>query len=175
MDKPPIIRTLDRLQLRAKLQDMVIKDLLGPAGGPEEEVDERNVRGRYILGLLAPKGQTIVPDEHDELQTGGADEGDDGAADLSAAQTASMLPSSMGLTFTVDGRAQSIVVTATWGHYRRAESAKLLDDKGEPKKVWKREPIEATSDPLPLHEGALGPWFPVPENEQVYVTGRCVE
>lgn len=32
------------LQLRAQLQDMVGKDLLGPAGGPEEIIAERNVR-----------------------------------------------------------------------------------------------------------------------------------
>ncbi len=33
------------IDLRAELQDKVLKDLLGPAAGPEEEVDERNVRG----------------------------------------------------------------------------------------------------------------------------------
>ena len=32
------------------------RDLLGPAGGPDEEVDERAVRERCILGLLAPRG-----------------------------------------------------------------------------------------------------------------------
>ena len=45
------------LELRAELEAMVRRDLLGPAGGPEEEVDERAVRGRYILGLLARRGQ----------------------------------------------------------------------------------------------------------------------
>jgi hypothetical protein len=43
------------IQLRAQLEAMVRRDLLGPAGGPEEEVDERAVRGRYILSLLAPR------------------------------------------------------------------------------------------------------------------------
>ena len=42
------------LQLRAELEAMVINDLLGPAGGPTEIITERNVRGRYVLGLLAP-------------------------------------------------------------------------------------------------------------------------
>jgi hypothetical protein len=37
------------IQLRAQLEAMVRRDLLGPAGGPKEEVDERAVRGRYIL------------------------------------------------------------------------------------------------------------------------------
>jgi len=42
------------LQLCTELEEMVLKDLLGPAGGPTEIVTERNVRGRYVLGLLAP-------------------------------------------------------------------------------------------------------------------------
>ena len=50
------LETLPDLELRAELEAMVRRDLLGPAGGPEEEVDERAVRGRYILGLLAPRG-----------------------------------------------------------------------------------------------------------------------
>ena len=44
------------LESRSELETIVRRDLLGPAGGPEEEVDERAVRGRYILGLLAPRG-----------------------------------------------------------------------------------------------------------------------
>ena len=33
---------------------MVICDLLGPAQGPEEELVERSVRERYLVGILAP-------------------------------------------------------------------------------------------------------------------------
>jgi len=33
---------------------MVIGDLLGPAGGESEELTERTVRDRYIVGVLAP-------------------------------------------------------------------------------------------------------------------------
>lgn len=51
------------IELRAELEKMVRRDLLGPAGGPEEELAETNVRGRYILGLLAPRGQSLLPDE----------------------------------------------------------------------------------------------------------------
>ena len=81
---------LSPIQLRAELEAMVRRDLLGPAGGPEEEVDERAVRGRYILGLLAPRGQTILPDDQDDLPAGGADTEQDGKADPAALQTASM-------------------------------------------------------------------------------------
>ena len=41
------------LELRAMLEAMVRADLLGPAGGPKEIVDERNVRDRHIVGRLA--------------------------------------------------------------------------------------------------------------------------
>jgi len=92
------------LQLRAELEDMVLKDLLGPAGGPTEIVTERNVRGRYVLGLLAPKGQTALPDDDDELTQSGTDT-EDGKAEAAPLKSATMLPSSIGLTFTVSKEA----------------------------------------------------------------------
>lgn len=44
------------LQLRAELEALVRDDLLGPKYGSEEELTER-VRDRYIIGLVAPRGQ----------------------------------------------------------------------------------------------------------------------
>jgi hypothetical protein len=49
------------MQFRAELEEMIRHDLLGPAGGPYEEVAERSVRGRYIVGLLAPAGRACCP------------------------------------------------------------------------------------------------------------------
>src|SRR6266481_5861844 len=45
------------VELRALLEAMVVGDLLGPAGGPDEELTERNVRDRYLVGVLAPRPQ----------------------------------------------------------------------------------------------------------------------
>jgi hypothetical protein len=53
--------------LRAQLEAAVIADLLGPADGPEEIVDERTLRDRYLVGKLGPRGQTLQPDEDDPL------------------------------------------------------------------------------------------------------------
>jgi len=39
------------------LEERVVGDLLGPAGGPDEELTERNVRDRYLVGVLAPRSQ----------------------------------------------------------------------------------------------------------------------
>jgi hypothetical protein len=81
------------VQLRAMLEEMVVGDLLGPAGGPEEELTERNVRDRYLVGVLAPRPQpqptpAKVEEEDDEetpllpdeLSEGGADSVDDGTS-----------------------------------------------------------------------------------------------
>jgi hypothetical protein len=42
---------------------MVIRDLLGPAQGPDEELVERSVRERYLVGILAisRKGSDAQP------------------------------------------------------------------------------------------------------------------
>src|SRR5262249_22684446 len=42
-------------QLRAMLEEMVLGALLGPAGGPDEELTEGNVHDRYLVGVLAPR------------------------------------------------------------------------------------------------------------------------
>jgi len=55
------------LELRTQMHQMVVNDILGPAGGENEELDEESVRSRYIVGLLAPRGQSALPDEQDEL------------------------------------------------------------------------------------------------------------
>ncbi len=50
----PYLKTPTSFDLRSQLDTMVIKDLLGSAGGPEEEVDERSICQRYLTGMLAP-------------------------------------------------------------------------------------------------------------------------
>lgn len=93
---------------------------LGPAGGPEEEVSEGNVRDRYIVGLLAPSQKQLRPEEQDELALEEGGNTEDGNSDPSVLTTVTLSPSSMGLSFCVDGRASELRVTATWGRYRRA-------------------------------------------------------
>lgn len=50
-------------QIRKELQEFILRDLLAPARGEDEIVDEPYVRDRYILGLLAPKGQSVISEE----------------------------------------------------------------------------------------------------------------
>lgn len=51
--------------IREDLQDLIVGELLGPAGGPDEEVTEERLTERYILGMLAPRGELASPDEQD--------------------------------------------------------------------------------------------------------------
>lgn len=173
------------LQLRAELEAMVLRDLLGPAGDEEEFLEERNVRGRYILGLLAPKGQSALPDdtapsdeeeedplpspdEQVELATAGTDT-EDGKAEPVALKT-TMLPSAIGMTFTVTGQAKEIQVTARWGRYERT-TVEFPDDATKSRRVWKRKPINGVSAPIPLKVGRIKRWEPSADFSDVFVEG----
>jgi hypothetical protein len=179
-------RTLTPVEIRARLHDAVIRDLLGPAGGPEEIVDEQNVRGRYSLGLLAPKGQTplpsdplsgvitdddseAAPEENDDLAVAGNDT-EDGRADAPAPKAATMLPQSIGLTFTVVNSATALQVTARWGRYERVDREKVGLEPAR-RNAWQRKPVEAMSAPIPLKPGRLARWSPDPTHPGVYVDG----
>ena len=70
--------------IRAELLRAVQLDLLGPVGGPEEEVDEPSVRDRYLVGMLAPKRQELSPEEFDELPQGGSGTGEDGTPECTS-------------------------------------------------------------------------------------------
>jgi hypothetical protein len=145
-------------ELRDELTDMVIRDLLGPAGGPEEEPDQRedHVYQRYLVGMLAPKDSEVAGAELDELATADGDEGEEGVPDSGVPSATTYFPSSMGLSFVVASEAKEILVEAEWGQYLRVKSETQRQKDGSPANVWKRRPI--TPDPiiLPLkHEDVV--------------------
>ena len=134
--------------IRAELEAIVLGDLIGPAGGQDEELTERTVRDRYLVGVLAPsrsgasaaKPTTEDDDEDmplipDELSEGGSDTADDGKADADTSVAQAFLSSSFGLTFCADDGEPSIRVVASWGQYNRftQEVAQGLHDQKEPK------------------------------------------
>lgn len=141
---------------------MMLRDLLGPAGGPEEEIAESSVRDRYLVGMLAPRRQRIAPEEQDDLAAEVSDD-EDGHEDPGGLSAPTMMPSSFGLTFTVDGEAKAIRATARWGRYERRETAIVPDPGAAARLVWKRVPTEGTAE-LPLHEGPIA-WTPVPKDQ----------
>src|SRR5436190_3154119 len=123
-------------KIREELERMVVKDLLGPVGGPEEEIDEPSVRDRYLVGMLAPKRQELSPEQFDELPQAGSGTADDGATEYTAPTAKTMFPSSFGMTFCVDLAAKELQVTARWGYYSRQRSETLKTPTGEQKLVW---------------------------------------
>ncbi len=169
------------MQLRDMLEEMVIKDLLGPASGPEEEVDETNVRDRYLVGTLAPRRPSpwhdteMAPSQpsdddgmdgdfpaNDELAIAGDGSGvmsgDDGPVELAAPQSKAIFPSSLGMSFCLDLEAKELQVTASWGRYDKQPSEHLVSEKtGSPRMVWKREPCGGQSHTIQVTEGSIGP------------------
>src|SRR6266566_4477651 len=168
----PILQPPSPSAIRDELERLVLLDLLGPAGGPEEELEDGSVRDRYLVGALAPREQQTTPEEMDELAIPDDGAGEDSASDEGALQIASLCPSSVGFSFCVDDAATSLSVTAAWGYYRREHSATIKTPKGAPKMVWKRQQMGEKTQLFPLKEGLIPPWSPEPlEQPDVVVRG----
>ncbi len=161
------------IAIREAIAQALINDLQGPCGGPTEIIDERNVRGRYIVGLLAPKGQSAIPESSDDSGSPGTSP-EDGTPDAPPSKAAStMLPSSIGLSFGVASDATHLKLTARWGRYDRVQikDEAYRNKDGSLRHVWQRTPIEGVSDPIPLRDGRIEPWSPCPYHPDVTVQG----
>ena len=156
--------------LRALLEQAVLRDLLGPVDGPEEEVIEGSVRERYLVGMLAPRGQALEPEQDEEMALGGSAGGDEGTPDAAPAQQRSLFPSSLGITFCVLPEVTALRLTCRWGRYERGPSATRTNADGEPKQVWRRAQVANTAT-IPLREGPIEPWAVAPEQPAVGVQG----
>jgi hypothetical protein len=147
-----------------RILELATADLLGPAGGPNEIVDENTIRDRYLVGVLAPRGTQSDPVEDDELAVG--DDNEDDPGQPRAAAPASLMPSSVGMTFRVEGEIDELVVEARWGRYERVEHP--TKERG---RVWQREPAGGSLRlPLAIGSKALGP--PDPAQSDVLVDAR---
>jgi hypothetical protein len=199
MHQPPATSIPSQHQLRAELEAMVVGDLLGPAGGDAEELTERTVRDRYLVGVLAPSrrggsseaGDGNHPTHHsppstlhdseeedeeiplipDELSEGGSDTADDGNTDADIPVVQAHLPSSFGMSFCVDAEAKTIKASATWGQYKREKRDDQQDYKGNPLKVWKRY-TRGGSITIPLKDGPIKAKAPDPEFPDIYIQGQ---
>jgi hypothetical protein len=69
--------------IRNELTDMIVKDLLGPAEAPDEELDQREDRvyGLYLVGMLAPVSARVETEEQDSLHTAEQDDVETGASE----------------------------------------------------------------------------------------------
>ncbi len=184
----------DQAYIRELLQLAVMDDLLGPAGGPRERIVDMGVRDRYLVGKLAPReaaerGQEFPVDvddaEDDALdlivkaqpakvnspKVSGNGE-PDASEEIDAASNQSLVPSSLGMTFCVDGDADRIEIEARWGRYERVpnDEHELLKSNGQKAKVWQRIPCGGKIV-LTLTEGVIPHQAPDSEFPEVRVQG----
>ena len=146
---------------RENLVDILERELLGPAGGPEEVLDGAP-DAAYLVGRIAPVKLTAGADDPTEAGSAEAatDVGDATAADavrgvpLTAVDDSSadtdddvedvpqqrglMIPASMGLRFQVPTDLDAFTVTASWGVYHSARA----DGDGSPGSRYRRTPVE---------------------------------
>ncbi|MGH9842232.1 MAG: hypothetical protein ACREEM_26065 [Blastocatellia bacterium] len=163
----PLLNPPTPFQIRQELKAAILDELLGPAGGESEEVAERHVYERYLVGMLAPQNSSYAAPGGDEELALGGDGEEEGAVEAPAPFSKTIFPSSLGMTFCVDGEATAIRVTARWGRYERGKSETETTSKGNPKAVWLRRQIHEQKT-IALREGDLQPWIVQPS---VAVTG----
>ena len=170
---------LSAVEIRDLLQQAVMADLLGPANGPEEVIDQGSVRDRYLIGRLGPQGQRWSPAQMDlsidalepDVDVAGEIDDEESTPDAPPPQAVSMQPSAMGLSFVVDGDATALRITAQWGRYVRetGKGPEYTDDKGKQRKIWQRVPMVGVHPRLDLREGRLPAWSPHPDQPEVRV------
>lgn len=183
-------------ELRARLESLFIGDLLGPAGGESEELKERNARDRYIVGVLAPSRvpkqdhaapmsvaesgnadddddeDDDYPQPHEELAEGGSDTAEDGGTDRDVTASSGIMPSSIGMTFSIRQQVTSFQVHVSWGQYCREVREGIIDERtGRATRVMQRYPRGGTVD-IPLQEAMLTGVVPDPEFPDVQLQVR---
>ncbi len=159
--------------LRAELEELIIGDLHGPAGGELEQLPGRGrVSERYITGLLAPKQSLAIDPERRERSEGVAANSsasdDSGSDDTETAAKPSLFPSSIGVSFTVADGTTELAVTASWGRYLKEGAG---EGDGESSTVWQRYPTSGTVT-VPVAEGEVAPLVPVVDQPEVIVRGK---
>ena len=170
----PALATRTPSDIRDELTDMVVRDLLGPAGGPDEELNqyEDHAYSRYLVGMLAPKGSEVAGGELDELAAGDGGEGEEGAPESGVPAGSTYFPSSMGLSFVVSAEAKEIIVEAEWGQYLRTKSTVQKKKDGSEANVWQRHPVAAPPLSLDLKDGNIKPTALRTDHPLVQLQGR---
>lgn len=169
-----ILATATPVDIREELNELIVKDLLGPAGGPEEELDqsEDHAYSRYLVGMLAPKSARVEAEELDELGDAEPDDAEAGKTDMSAPPTDSFFPTAMGMSFMVKPETKLIEIQTEWGRYRKEESPTQKKKEGAPARVFFRRPVQGNAVVLPMQDGTFGPVVPQLEDPNVVLQGR---
>lgn len=134
------------IEVREQLEEIIERDLLGPWGGPAEELpSNQGPRSRYLIGMIAPVDVRADPEEVDS-SLGDADEDGEGIERTAPAAASTMFPRSIGMSFAVPDPAPALHVSVAWGRYEKRQSEKLLNERGDPRVVWRRHQVEHDVD-----------------------------
>ena len=150
---------------RENLTDILERELLGPANGPEEVLDG-SPDSAYLIGRIAPVKLTAGTEDPTDADTGepdsdvgdaedaesgrgvpltgvddsGAGADEDSGTEDEPQQRGLMIPASMGLRCQIPDDLESFTVTATWGVY---ESVPEKDpERQRVVRRYKRTPVE---------------------------------
>lgn len=172
--EPPLLSSPGPAALRDRLADDFERMLLGPAGGPEERLGDRPGQ-KYFVGTLAPLGRGPADgggrEAIDTLALGGVDT-EDGTTDEDAPVSASLMPSSIGLSCTLMPGLRALRVTAKWGRYRRLKAEAAAESgEGPQGYVWQRIPAGGAVT-IPVDVGPIDPIAPDPAQPSVCIRGR---
>lgn len=129
MTEAPSARRATPVEIRAEFERLVVDDLYGPAGGPDEQLTDMPPSDRYLVGMLAPRRTPAAVDasraDASEPEVGG----DDAPVDTPAARPA-LHPASKGMSFAVPSALAGLTVTCTWGRYHREEAGSVAEAPG---------------------------------------------
>jgi len=138
--------------VRAALEELLERDLLGPRDGDREELPPNTPPAeRYLVGRLVPRTrpsdppQPVLAEEADpdlvdrEITSAGDTAGDD-LETAKATRTGTMSASALGLSFQVPQDVHRLVITGSWGRYAPAKSDIHVTEQGTPRTVWRRTP-----------------------------------
>jgi len=167
---PGVLAEVTPAAVRRELEDMVVRDLLGPVGGDDETLED-NPSDRYLIGRLAPIGEEMQPELFDVLadsETASTAPEDVGDREPEAPNVASLQPSSVGFTVCVDGGSEELVVRASWASYQR----EAAENTARAHTVQRRHPAGGTVS-VKLVEGRIVALTPDPAHIGVKVRGRA--
>jgi transcription elongation factor Elf1 len=110
---------LTKADVRRRLVEGLEKSLLGPLEGPEEEFIKLPTQ-RYIVGILFPSGTVVAPEQDINNPSEGEDEEDSSPSNNMSLKD-ELRPSSMGMSFVIDGKVERLSVEIKWATYSQEE------------------------------------------------------
>ncbi|WP_292981700.1 helicase-related protein [Mycobacterium sp.] len=127
----------EQYAFRDDVVDELIKDLVGPAEGPNELITDLPL-DRYIAGVLWPAEDRLQEEAETEPDSGEAEE--NGVDDSPISQALMRYPTSMGITFSVDlAHAKSVKIAIEAARYLPSADGASGDGARNERPSWRQK------------------------------------